>query len=278
VQTFDCFVERQIFPPVNKCIYCGDESGPFSDEHVIPYGLNGEMILRKSSCEKCSDITKKIEQKVLRTMLGSTRVHLGLRTRRPKERPQSLSAFVETNGGFERKDVSIQDHPHIMTMIVLPPPKVLNRSGGEKQGGIRIWVRDIQGNTNQRVSRLGQGAEIRNVIPIHEFGRVIAKIAHAYAASLLGIESFNPLLLDFILGKKENVFDFVGGPDEITDFKREKKFLHQVDILTLSNPDRTDLLPLVIVNICLFSCLDAPIYQAVVGSLTAKGLRLLKSK
>jgi len=211
-------------------------------------------------------------------MLGATRIHLGLRTRRPKERPPSLPTFVETEGSFEMKDVAIQDHPYIMTMIELPPPKVLNRLGGGKQGHIRVWFKDIQGNTNERISRLGQGVQIRNIIPINEFGRVIAKIAHSYAISLLGVDAFDPMLLDFILGKKENVFDFVGGPDEVTEFQRDEARLHHLDLVALSNPDRTDLPHLLIANINLFSCFRAPVYQVVVGTLTINGMKLLGPK
>ncbi len=212
MQTFECLIERQIFPPINRCIYCGDTNGPFSDEHIIPYGLYGESILQKASCKKCSKITAKFEQTVLRTMWGATRIHLGFRTRRPKERPQKLTTFVETDNSFKRSEVPIRDHPHVMTMLELPPPKVLGRSGGIEQGHVRVWFRDIQGNTNERVSHLGRGVEIKNIIPINEFGRLLAKIGHSYAVALLGTDSFNPFLLDFILGMKQNVFDFVGGP------------------------------------------------------------------
>lgn len=268
--TIDCLVEKQIFPSVNRCIYCGETGNSLSDEHIIPYGLYGEMVLQKSSCKKCSKITSQFEQTVLRTMFGATRIHLGLRTRRPKERPKQLTTFVGSLENFERKDVSIRDHPHAMTMVMIPPPKILGRTGGVKEGGIKVWVRDIQGNTNERASHIGENVHIRNIIPLYDFCRLMAKIAHSYTVALLGIDSFQPTLVDFILGRKQNVFDFVGGPDETTDFPKDESLLHQIALSGRSNPSRPDLPSIIIADICLFSCFGAPSYQAVVGKQISK--------
>ena len=49
----------------NACIYCGATSG-LSDEHVIPFALEGEFVLRNASCKACGDKTSRIELKVLR--------------------------------------------------------------------------------------------------------------------------------------------------------------------------------------------------------------------
>ncbi len=44
-----------VFDPVGRCIYCG--RGPdakLTKEHIIPYGLNGHLILPAASCEICA--------------------------------------------------------------------------------------------------------------------------------------------------------------------------------------------------------------------------------
>ena len=56
------------FPAVGHCIYCPRTDG-LSDEHIIPYGLNGRWILPQASCPSCRDKTSAIETAILRESL-----------------------------------------------------------------------------------------------------------------------------------------------------------------------------------------------------------------
>src|SRR5262245_11922729 len=72
-------------PPINYCIYC-DVSGQdtsLTDEHVVPYALNGDIVLQSASCEACAKITSGIELFALRRMYHEVRIHLKTQTRRP---------------------------------------------------------------------------------------------------------------------------------------------------------------------------------------------------
>src|SRR5579875_1815169 len=90
-----------ILPRVGRCIY-GDHDGPFSDEHIVPYGLGGDVILPAASCRDCATKTSRFEQQVLRTMMGPLRVRLGLPTRRKKERPTEFASAKFDKQGMLR--------------------------------------------------------------------------------------------------------------------------------------------------------------------------------
>lgn len=73
------------FGPLGYCLYCGEIDG-LTDEHIVPYGLNGNIVLPKSSCFSCQKITSKIELFVLRDMLGMLRTRHNLKSRHRKKR------------------------------------------------------------------------------------------------------------------------------------------------------------------------------------------------
>jgi hypothetical protein len=72
----------RFYPSPHRCIYCGRKAGKLTKEHIIPFGLAGDaLVLRKGSCRKCADETKKHETSVLRHMWWPFRTHIGIPTR-----------------------------------------------------------------------------------------------------------------------------------------------------------------------------------------------------
>jgi HNH endonuclease len=72
---------------IELCIYCGSTE-ELSDEHIIPMGLGGRLVLSHASCAICSSKTSKQERTCLRTMYGPLRLLYGLPSRRKRERPR----------------------------------------------------------------------------------------------------------------------------------------------------------------------------------------------
>src|SRR5687767_2343716 len=98
----------------------------FEKEHIIPFGLDGNLVLPNASCDQCSAITAKFEQTCLRTMLGPARIRLGLRTRRPKSRPKELyHRIIHPSGRLMQKLVPIEKHPLCLWAYELPPAGIL---------------------------------------------------------------------------------------------------------------------------------------------------------
>ena len=142
---------------------------------------------------------------------------------------------------------------------------MLGRTGGIPQGKIRVHVSNYQGNTQERINRLRKNVIINKIIPTSDFCRLLAKIAHSYSIALLGNNSFEPTLLDIILGKNTDFFDFIGGPDEITQLSIDKSQLHQISISYIYNHLNQTLPPIINAEIYLFSFLNMPLYQVIVG-------------
>src|SRR6266853_1676428 len=99
-------VDSQItrYGSVGRCIYCGAtrysaaEVRPLSDEHIVPEGLSGTLVLPRASCRRCAKTTGQIEGSVLRNLLWAPRTLLKMKTKRPKERPTHFSAAVKIGG------------------------------------------------------------------------------------------------------------------------------------------------------------------------------------
>ena len=89
------------FESKGACIYCGATDSVLSDEHVVPYSLGGSHVLRKASCGRCADITKKFEQKVARDLWGDARVAFYAPSRRKSQREQKLNMLDPSGCGKE---------------------------------------------------------------------------------------------------------------------------------------------------------------------------------
>jgi C4-type Zn-finger protein len=85
---------------IGKCIYCNSTEN-LSDEHVVPYGLGGTLILYKASCSNCARETSKFERRLLRGHWWPYRQFLGLRSRTSKEEIPDLNVKVKSADGTE---------------------------------------------------------------------------------------------------------------------------------------------------------------------------------
>jgi HNH endonuclease len=121
---------RKRCDPVGSCIYCGAR-GPavvLHEEHVIPYGIGGTLILPDSSCIDCEKITSAIERQCLRCMFGdmrSTREALQRRKRKEPYKPRPM--LIEIDGHTEvHNDPSPSTRINTATMCTfLGPPGIL---------------------------------------------------------------------------------------------------------------------------------------------------------
>ncbi|WP_217539485.1 HNH endonuclease, partial [Stenotrophomonas sp. GbtcB23] len=49
--------------PVGASIYCGATDGRLTEEHIIPKGLGGTLVLPQASCDDCAAITSLFEMR-----------------------------------------------------------------------------------------------------------------------------------------------------------------------------------------------------------------------
>lgn len=251
----------QVLKNIGYCIYCGLNSVPLQREHIIPFGLGGNLIISKASCNSCAKITGQIEQSCLRTMLGAARIHLGLPTRRPKERPEELPLVVlKTDGTTESRVFPMNDFPSALSLLRLSDPDILiGNPPSPNFENASLWYRYRKEEVGAILGTPSvKGLNIAKIHPGH-FGRMLAKIAHSYAYANDGMDDFTPLLPDVILGKYEFPSFFVGGSRQL---RSAENYLHQLKLRTMSDVDGKDYR---IVLIRLFSLMGAPDYVVVAG-------------
>jgi len=249
-----------IFSPVGHCIYCGKIEEDLTDEHIIPYGLGGNLVLPKSSCKKCSKITSNTERFCLKPMYGNLRHRLNLPTRRKKNRSPIISLEIRgSNGENNNIHLPAPEFPLLALGFRFPAPGLLR---GEPQGDStegEVICRYINEQFQKYIPSDGRRVKIGSIC-IDTFCRMLAKIAHSYAIAKLGETAFNPLLPKIILEKNIPPTYLVGG-DKSSEPKKQPKVLHDIyPQLCLSHG-----IEYVLIAIQLFAFIDMPRYHVVVG-------------
>jgi hypothetical protein len=229
---------RTMARQIGRCIYC-DVSGEdvkLYEEHVVPFSLDADVYLKEASCLACADITKKFEQHVARAIFGHHRIHKGIQTRHPKDRPSELPTRVLVRGIEHRLDFSIQDHPYFLAMPIWDQPGILRglRPSADFDRLSAHLYYHIPDNIKDTLKLTdGEIAEIRPDSKgyANQFGRALAKIAYCNAIVHYGYDGFEHLELpDLILGKNPYVSFFVGSVLREPPPPNRTGALHRIDI------------------------------------------------
>jgi len=250
--------EGVTYQPVGHCIYCNETEGKLSKEHIIPLGLNGNLILPKASCENCRKITEKFERSCLRQMFGPTRLRLELKTRHKKERPTELpTLFIDKDGNKKTINIPVKEFPLMCLGARLPPPGITINDPPSTDHGGEIVCRfaegiDYKSFTKKKKVHLGR-------IDFSALRRMLAKIAHGYAIANETAE-FEPFLPDLILGKANTETYLVGGSHLES---KQEPYLHNIQIGYCKINKTLHLY----VIIQLFACLGMPAYNIIVGKM-----------
>lgn len=205
------------YRPANRCIYCSSLNPPLSDEHIIPYALNGALVIPAASCSSCADCTKRFEQCVARTIYGSFRLKHGYRTRRPKERPKTIALFTGSlDGARVRIDVPVNDYPDVYLAVDSPPPGIL--CGCEPSDRNPEMKFSLKGDPEalDRVMKMYalQSVGLNHLFDWGAFFRQLAKIGHCYAYACTNGLDYEQLLPPLILGKSSFLSHYIGGVDD----------------------------------------------------------------
>lgn len=253
--------------PANICIYCGLKEG-LTDEHVIPLALGSLFVLPNSSCRKCSAITSSFEGKVLRGFMWNARTAGKFPTRRPKDRPKSLSLQIENNGVFEEIDVIPQNHPGFLHLPMLQPPSIVT---GQKVGtGVTICGRETLffGENPVKVAKNLKIKTMRDSSnwDVTAFGRMLAKIAYSYAIAVVGVIPLeNVCVLPLILGTADDASVWLGSAKFQLEVEKQKP-LHGIACSWVPHPSDENSI-LLLVHVKLFIPSGATGYEIVICQL-----------
>lgn len=217
------YTAEKTYPPANRCIYCGTEAGPLGREHIVPYALNGRLILPTASCRLCEKIiNRQIESVCLSRMFRVARTHLQLQSKSglPAELP-IISALgdvpVDTTASFDTTKAAVKEHPMVFFMPGFAPPTAMFAMPPTYKLIMQRIIMYSEPQWQEKLAALGYSdprTYIKNEIPFRPFARFLAKIAHAFLCAELPKDQFEPLLPDIILGKAPKDFKshYVGGP------------------------------------------------------------------
>lgn len=267
------FVLKDILPTqavrtyasANICIYCG-ATERLSDEHIIPLGLGGRLVLPRASCGKCAALTSAFEGTVLRTMFGPLRMFYDMPSRRKSKRPATLPLKVKLRAGddWTHLEVEREQYPFLVLIPYLSAPTFL---GGRKSdacpGASRFWIRgaSIGEGFKPHLQDLCDKLGVHAVMPtaearVPEFCLMLAKIAHAYAAAECGRDAAEWILPAAILAR--DVSDRATVMGSITRLTPPSHELHELDLV--EGPGRC-----LSVRVQLLAVMDTPTYLVHVG-------------
>lgn len=255
-------IRAKTYKPVGQCIYCGATSGPLTDEHIVPYALNGNWILPKSSCDECRKITGKVEQSILRGELLYLRAALNFQTRRPGERPVTIR--LQADG--REVELPITDCPIVMPFVRFPAAGLLDgrprKNGIDVVGDVGIhWGPDIEEFARRHGLRR---LSFQTTVAPAMFARMIAKIAYCHAVARFGLDALeDEIVTAVILGKSACIGDVVGCTEEepaATPNPNDHVLRPVMYTGGLSGEDR-----LLAIRVKLFSGCRTPVHEIVIG-------------
>jgi hypothetical protein len=250
----------QVIGTADACIYCGKRKD-LQDEHVIPYGLEGDYVLRQASCSDCGAMTSRFELAVLRHLLLPARTSLEIRTRRPRERPDRLPLLEMEDGERRTRDVAVEDHPTYMALPVLLPPAGLRGADKPNLEVTGAWLALVGRTSLAEASRQrgGTAVGVQLSVDAYAFARMIGKIGFGFAvaADLGSVATDLPACLR---ADDESIGWLVGGAPDIS---LPETGLHAADVSVVDG--------IVHVRVRLFAQLGAPEYLVLAGRLFDPG-------
>jgi hypothetical protein len=256
-------IQNYGFPPVGRCIYCGETQGEMTKEHIIPRAIGGNITLHKASCHKCAKVTSDIERFVCRDMLGAFRVRSGYPTKRGRKRQVEWPLAIKSSDGkVEIKSVPLSSHPVFLLLPLFPPPSILLGLPPNPSQECGIWSRIFHPEV---VKSHPEGTSVGGVPYCAEtFARMLAKIAHAAAIAMYDPGTFKPFLPQMILGNYRTPLHLVGSIEKEPPPPEDGSHYLYFEEGTIFGRRY------LVACIRLFANCGSPIYRVVVGGLLQK--------
>lgn len=199
------------YDPLGHCMYCGSKH-KLSREHIIPFGLGGNLIFADASCGKCAEITSDFERYCLRNMFQAARTHLNLPTRNKKNKPKTLRlSYFKNEGDHEWINVPVSDHPYAIILPIFQSPTIISQKPhieGLMTDGVAMRAGP---HFIDNLNKFGPNHAYTQELSPDLFGRLLAKIAHGFAVAELGERAFQPFLQGLILGTAPFSSACIGG-------------------------------------------------------------------
>lgn len=270
--------------PVGRCIYCSatGENIVLTDEHILPDGLGGDLVLPRSSCKDCAAKTSRSELHLQREVLRYVRGVASVRSRKRKSDPPEAAVKLDSPDLTDEQKRTVNDSAPFM--LLFPVTDALPTSlGGPLRlpdAALRIAVFGDTDWIEKGRKRIGGNGSFRFGNRLHAgiMGQALAKIAHAYACAALGPDAFTPFLTDYIRSN-EPPLDL--GNIGIFPSEGSHDGLHYLDLQIADAPVQSVLgvgrQKLLVAYIRLFATRPSPGILVVVGKPNAAAIEGLKT-
>lgn len=249
-----------LLPPPGRCIYC--PSPGTTNEHIIPQSLGGRLVLQRASCEDCRKITSEFERVVTREMYWPLRLKLGFVGSRKhrKERPTHWLGVLQDGDKIEDMAFEVGKFPRVYATMKFASPGILrNEPPNDRNPQMSFLIKGDENEVAAFMKELGVGRlKITSTLQWGPFARMIAKICHAFAVSVVGLEGIDFYLPPLIRGKSDHLAQFVGGVD-----LEDESLVPPVDLLVTERVVNGQ--PHLIARTTIFRDRRFPTYEAIVG-------------
>jgi hypothetical protein len=248
---------------VGRCIYCG-EVERLSDEHIVPLGFGGRLLLPQASCSNCSAKTSKLERTCLRTMYGPLRLLYGLPSRRTGSRPPTLQLKVKKTeeSAWEYVPVAQERYPFLITFPYFEVPGLLAGAEASAASGPvtkRLWIRGASPHHNfhELLGSLSRELGVHSLMPeskceVSAFCSLLAKVALSYIVATMRVSTYGSPLSRIALGESmSDCLHYIGSA--ATD-EPPSDALHEVSVGRTARSNST------VVRIRLLAKLGTPTY------------------
>lgn len=233
------------------------------EEHIIPYALNGAMVLPMASCKNCEKETHSYEYTVCRRIFGNFRIRYNVRTRRKKDRPSHIEIGTISDDGTPGKTlVPATEHPVTLFLYKFEESDYLkgNKEEDAKFNWVPISIFSKK-ELDELIEKYNWDRQLQvKTVPV-EFARMLAKIAYSFAVAEVTLKGFTPFpqLIDVILNRNNNISWLIGGDWDIP--APDPAGFHHMGMTYVVRDGYVD----VIVEIRLFPAFETPLYRVVVG-------------
>lgn len=255
------------------CIFCNERPPPpLTREHIIPENIGGALTIEGASCIACSNQTHAFEGHACMAMLPMRR-QMGFPQKRrgAKERLRRKGEQFVLMLDHSKVKVPIDEFPALLMSLVFPFPGILLGQKPEDKalaGG--VYSAELLEGFGEKLNRIKakyransigiMGIEPRGRGEEDDYGRMLAKISHSYAAAELGCGNFHPFLVHVIRGIRPYYLPYFIGSDLIRN-KPPSDDLHDISL--------DDSIPaaeaFVVVKLRLFANRNTPTHFIVVG-------------
>lgn len=264
---------RTVLGTVGKCVYCKRSDVPLSEEHIIPYGLNGNQVLLEASCSECSKITSAFEGDVLGRAFILPRLGFKMRSRHGKNKDKKITVSLEQNSNISYIDIPAEDCPILFMMPIFMSPEFLDNRPHQPgiQGTGSFYSSEIRGVPKEKLrEKYGPGKIAVNIsYNPNSFARMLAKIAYGFAVAHFGVDDVEDLgILSAIKAETDDIGKWVGNVDGEKFAPNTVLHSWQLGINSSYEIDapKETVKGQLIYKISLFSLFNTPEYTVVVGN------------